>query len=98
MNNRLAQSLSSLPLLTTFFLCSTSLHAQNTPNPADAFDKTTTMISMRDGVKLYTEYFVPKEIKQPLPIIFMRTPYGISGWFERGAGSFLKELEGFWIK
>ena len=50
------------------------------------------MITMRDGVRLYTEYFVPKSIKEPLPIIFMRTPYGITGWFERGAGGFLKEL------
>src|SRR5712691_11525881 len=76
-------------------LCASSLRAQNpqpTPNPADQFDKTSTMITMRDGVQLYTEYFVPKTIKEPLPIIFMRTPYGITGWFERGAGGFLKEL------
>src|SRR2546428_11162226 len=82
-------------LAIVFLLCATSLRAQNpqpTPNPADQFDKNTTMITMRDGVQLYTEYFVPKNITAPLPIIFMRTPYGISGWFERSAGGFLKEL------
>ncbi len=80
-------------LITIVVLFSTgSLCAQTAPNLADAFDKTTTMITTRDGAQLYTEYFAPKNINQPLPIILMRTPYGISGWFERGAGGFLKEL------
>ena len=90
---RVTLRINILPIV--FLLCAASLRAQTpqpTPNPADQFDKNTTMITMRDGVQLYTEYFVPKQTKEPLPIIFMRTPYGISGWFERGAGGFLKEL------
>ena len=37
------------------------------------------MIPMRDGVKLNTEIFAPKDMKEPLPFIFLRTPYGIAG-------------------
>src|SRR5262249_43312189 len=39
--------------------------------------KTETMIAMRDGVKLNTAIYAPKDIKAPLPILFLRTPYGI---------------------
>jgi putative CocE/NonD family hydrolase len=49
------------------------------------------MIAMRDGVKLHTLIFSPEGRRFPLPILFMRTPYGIDG----RAGSLqssLKEL------
>lgn len=56
------------------------------------FNKTEAMIAMRDGVKLYTTIYVPKEVKEKLPFIFLRTPYGIES---RGPGSlqsYLKDL------
>ncbi|MFA6165060.1 MAG: CocE/NonD family hydrolase [Gemmatimonadaceae bacterium] len=34
------------------------------------------MISTRDGVKLYTAIFAPKDQREPLPFMFIRTPYG----------------------
>jgi hypothetical protein len=42
------------------------------------FDKTEVMIAVRDGVKLHTEIYSPKKITEALPILFERTPYGIS--------------------
>jgi putative CocE/NonD family hydrolase len=42
------------------------------------FDKGEVMIPMRDGVKLHTEFYKPKNAAAPLPILFSRTPYGIS--------------------
>lgn len=33
------------------------------------------MVAMRDGVRLHTEVYVPKDIKTPLPIILERTAY-----------------------
>src|SRR5882672_2908205 len=36
------------------------------------------MIPMRDGVKLNTVIYSPKEISTPLPILFTRTPYGVN--------------------
>jgi uncharacterized protein len=42
-----------------------------------AFDRREEMIRMRDGVRLHTLIFTPKDQKEILPIIFSRTPYGI---------------------
>src|ERR1700747_3621191 len=35
------------------------------------------MIAAREGVKLHTEIYAPKNATEPLPIIFERTPYGL---------------------
>src|SRR5436305_13790148 len=45
---------------------------------AKIFDKREVMIPVRDGVKLHTEIYTPKDAKEPLPILLDRTPYGIS--------------------
>jgi putative CocE/NonD family hydrolase len=42
------------------------------------FEKKEVMIAMRDGVKLHTEIYAPKNAKEALPIFLERTPYGIS--------------------
>jgi hypothetical protein len=42
------------------------------------FKKLDAMIPMRDGVRLHTEIYVPKDSPQPLPFIFERTPYGVT--------------------
>lgn len=34
------------------------------------------MIPMRDGVRLYTQTYVPTNASEPLPILIVRTPYG----------------------
>ncbi|MFI5057148.1 MAG: CocE/NonD family hydrolase [Candidatus Acidiferrales bacterium] len=51
---------------------------QQSPDYSQLFDKTEVMIPVRDGVKLHTEIYAPKKITEPLPILFERTPYGIS--------------------
>ena len=48
------------------------------PDPSLSFNKTDMMIPMRDGVKLHTEIYAPKDAKEPLPFVFERTPYGLS--------------------
>ncbi|HYW66536.1 MAG TPA: CocE/NonD family hydrolase [Candidatus Dormibacteraeota bacterium] len=48
------------------------------PDLPKLFEKREVMIPTRDGVKLHTEIYTPKDAKEPLPIIMMRTPYGIS--------------------
>lgn len=40
-------------------------------------DKREQMIRMRDGVRLHTLIFTPKDSKQTLPILIQRTPYGV---------------------
>jgi len=45
------------------------------PVPAPEFTVTEAMVPMRDGVKLHTVVFTPKNASTPLPFLFMRTPY-----------------------
>src|SRR5258708_34025228 len=42
------------------------------------FDKTEVMIAARDGVKLHTEIYAPKDASEALPILMERTPYGLN--------------------
>ena len=46
---------------------------------APAFKSAEQMIPMRDGVKLHTLIFSPEGRQGRLPILFLRTPYGIDG-------------------
>jgi uncharacterized protein len=55
------------------------------------FSTSEAMIPMRDGVKLHTRIFRPKDQRQDLPIIFLRTPYGIAT-SERNFVTYLKAL------
>ena len=48
------------------------------PDLPSLFEKREVMIPMRDGVKLHTEIYTPKEANEALPIFLERTPYGIS--------------------
>jgi uncharacterized protein len=46
------------------------------PAPEAPLSATDTVIAMRDGTRLYTQVYVPKQASEPLPILLMRTPYG----------------------
>ena len=46
--------------------------------PEDRYSRQEVMIPMRDGVKLNTVIFTPKEQTAPLPFLLSRTPYGVS--------------------
>jgi len=63
------------------------------PELAKLFDKQEAMIPMRDGVKLHTEIYTPKDAKV-LPMIMMRTPYGISA-ADKGYSPMLYENSDF---
>ena len=45
--------------------------------PDPAFTFTQAMVPTRDGVRLNTTFFVPRNQTGPLPILFLRTPYGV---------------------
>jgi putative CocE/NonD family hydrolase len=51
---------------------------RHAPDFRALFDKTEVMIPMRDGIKLHTEFYKPKNATMSLPILMNRTPYGIS--------------------
>ncbi len=61
----------------------------------ERYIKTTGMIPTRDGVALYTEIYTPREIKENLPIVFLRTPYRVAdpdGGFTRYFNTSFREL------
>lgn len=52
------------------------LHGQTEENYVkEHYNKTETYISMRDGVKLFTTIYSPKDTSKEYPILFQRTPY-----------------------
>jgi putative CocE/NonD family hydrolase len=57
---------------------------QRPASPADRFEVSDVMIPMRDGTRLNTKIFVPRDASAPVPIILKRTPYGVAG----SAGNF----------
>jgi putative CocE/NonD family hydrolase len=59
------------------FLITGRAQAPNPPDYSLLFDKTEVMITARDGVKLHTEIYAPKNSTEPLPMVMERTPYGL---------------------
>jgi uncharacterized protein len=56
-----------------------TVQAQQPAAPDTNFTFSQAMVTMRDGVRLNTTMFVPKRQAGPLPILFVRTPYGAPG-------------------
>ena len=51
--------------------------AQHT-GPDDKYNRREVMIPMRDGIKLHTVIFSPKQTIEKLPFLMLRTPYGVN--------------------
>ena len=64
--------------LITIFFSVLSFFAQAQPGDIALYKKTSAMIAMRDGVKLYTVILTPVDAKKAFPILIQRTPYGAS--------------------
>src|SRR6476620_10403106 len=62
---------------------------------AQMFDKREVMIPVRDGVKLHTAIYTPKDAKEPLPFLLERTPYGISAGDKGMSGHLFRYSEMF---
>ena len=71
-----------------FALTSALAHVQEGQS-ADRFLVSEVMIPMRDGVRLHTKIFTPKNQTESLPLIMNRTPYGVDG----AATNFVTYLE-----
>ncbi len=74
------------------FVCiAVALIAQDQPQ-TEQFKRVEVMVPMRDGVHLQTVYFVPLNQKEPLPILMVRTPYGVPETEEILHSPSMKEL------
>jgi len=68
-----------LLFLVAFLACATAVHSQgNSQDSAwirENYYKVERMITMRDGVKLFTSFYIPKDTSEQHPILLTRTPY-----------------------
>jgi putative CocE/NonD family hydrolase len=62
------------------------------PAADSAFYSQAVMIPMRDGLKLHTRIFTPRTASGALPILMVRTPYGIDGWSSARVSAAYAEL------
>ncbi len=74
--------LSNIPsrnaVIPIFFLLTIShLWAQERYDAKVNYDKTEYMVTMRDGIKLYTQVYTPKDKTEKYPILLFRTPYSV---------------------
>ncbi len=69
-----------LAVLLFFFLASAGRFttAQTEAEVKADYTKFEQMIAMRDGVKLFTSIYVPKDRSRPYPIMLNRTPYSVA--------------------
>ena len=71
------------------FLALTAANAQFKPTD---YTRTEAMIAMRDGVRLYTTIDAPAQAAEPLPILLLRTPYGLGTTTAEQLATALTEL------
>ncbi len=77
---KITKPINYLLALSLIVLSTSFAGAQATQPAAIEFEKIEVMVPMRDGVKLHTLVFAPKQMSESLPILMTRTPYGIGGW------------------
>eukprot|EP01116_Phalansterium_solitarium_P016452 TRINITY_DN3827_c1_g1_i1.p1 TRINITY_DN3827_c1_g1~~TRINITY_DN3827_c1_g1_i1.p1 ORF type:complete len:610 (-),score=204.90 TRINITY_DN3827_c1_g1_i1:97-1893(-) len=85
-------------------ICSLAFgHCESDPGPeADPFIREEHMVSMRDGIDLYTLVFVPVHVPvEKKPAVFIRTPYGTDGleaegkaWISQGYNAVMQDFRG----
>ena len=66
-------------LIRTAFLAISIFSSLSIAQPADTlFERTEILIAMRDGTRLNTVIFAPRDRREPFPFLLLRTPYGVS--------------------
>ncbi|MGB8193962.1 MAG: CocE/NonD family hydrolase [Chitinophagaceae bacterium] len=78
-----------IPLLLLFVLPAVAQNSQDSSWIRDNYYKIERLIPMRDGVKLFTSIYIPKDTLEKHPILLRRTPYSCAPYGE-------DNWEGFW--
>lgn len=96
-NLRRALPLGRATILVAIVVAGARVWSGQPPEPV-SFTGVEQMIPMRDGVRLYTQTYSPVKASGPLPMLLLRTPYGVGDLDPKGIAS-LRELaaEGFII-
>jgi uncharacterized protein len=58
----------------------------------DQYNRQEVMITMRDGIKLNTIIFTPKNLSEPLPFLLERTPYGVNDYPSPEKNGYVKDM------
>lgn len=74
----------TLLILILFAIAASEVQAQNEVEAN--YDKTEYQIKMRDGIKLFTIVYTPKDKSESYPILMQRTPYSIGPYGDRMRG------------
>ncbi|UMB55388.1 CocE/NonD family hydrolase [Lutibacter sp. A64] len=78
MKNNTFKVIALILTITTLFFCknnSTEFTQEKTNYVQENYNKIETSITMRDGVKLFTSIYTPKDTSKTYPILLQRTPY-----------------------
>jgi putative CocE/NonD family hydrolase len=76
--NRLFSPLTPISLALLALAAGSGSRAQEASPLKARYTKHEYQIAMRDGVKLFTSVYVPKEASQKYPILMQRTPYSVA--------------------
>jgi putative CocE/NonD family hydrolase len=75
-----------------FLLLNLSFAAAQQTKPDDKYNRQEVMVPMRDGVKLHTVIFTPKDQKEKLPFLMLRTPYGVNEYPSPEKDGYIKDM------
>src|SRR5436189_4151265 len=89
-----------VPVFLWILVAASGVQAQEAGSIQANYAKTEVSIPMRDGKKLFTAIYAPKDASHPWPIMFTRTPYSVGPYgpdkYKTGLGpSSLFAKEGF---
>lgn len=71
-----------LPLFLLFVLPAAAQNSQDSSWIRDNYTKIERMVPMRDGIKLFTSIYLPKDATEKHPILLRRTPYSCAPYGE----------------
>ena len=86
------KAITYLGLSVVTLICVATFAPANAQNEQPLFNRTEAMIPMRDGVRLNTRVFTPSGAAEKLPILLLRTPYGIGDMSSAQLAAALPEL------
>src|SRR5213594_314506 len=75
---RTSRSFPGVLILVVALALAAGIWAQNPDEIRAAYNKAEHRIVMRDGVKLFTSVYTPKDTSQSYPILLLRTPYSVA--------------------
>lgn len=87
------KAITRLGLSVVTLICVASFALVNAQSE-EPFTRTDAMVTMRDGVRLNTRIFSPARTNEQLPLLLLRTPYGIGNSTPAQIAAALPELAG----